>query len=199
MRLLPTNQEELTMKIRRLAMAAIVPGAFALAACQPVPIDPEECRGTIGAITVQNVIVPPDATCTLEGTRVEGNAEVLARGTLIARGASIGANVQAEGHKEVRIGRSSSVAGSIQVGQGAKVSVNDTRITGDLQVDANSGPIEARRNRVGGSIQIVGNRGANVIDSNRVAGNLQCKENLPAPTGSGNVVEGVKEDQCRRL
>ena len=30
-------------------------------------------------------------------------------------------------------------------------------------------------------------------------GNLQCKENVPSPTGGGNVVQGNKEDQCRRL
>jgi hypothetical protein len=38
-----------------------------------------------------------------------------------------------------------------------------------------------------------------VIASNRVDGNLQCKENSPAPTGGGNVVQGVKEDQCAQL
>ena len=30
----------------------------------------------------------------------------------------------------------------------------------------------------------------------RVDGNLQCKENRPAPSGSRNVVQGNKEDQC---
>jgi hypothetical protein len=38
-----------------------------------------------------------------------------------------------------------------------------------------------------------------VISQNRIDGNLQCKENNPAPTGGGNVVQGNKEDQCKRL
>jgi hypothetical protein len=34
---------------------------------------------------------------------------------------------------------------------------------------------------------------------NSVAGNLQCKENVPAPRGGNNVVQGNKEDQCAAL
>jgi hypothetical protein len=181
-----------------LAGLALGPAALTFAACQPT-VEPEDCRGALGAITVEKVIVPDGATCTLEGTRVRSNVEVGSGSTLVARTAAIGGNVQAEGHREVRIGRLSSVEGSIQLKQGTKVSVNDTRVIGDIQYDANGGPLEARRNRVDGSIQIVGNQGTNVIDSNRVGGNLQCKENVPAPTGGANIVEGVKEDQCRRL
>ncbi len=188
------------MNVRRLAALAAFPAIMAVAACQPSgSASPENCRGTIGAITVEKVIVPQDATCTLEGTRVQANVEVKTGATLIARDARIGGNVQSEGHREVRVGRSSTVGGSIQLKQGAKVSVNDTAVTGDIQYDANRGPLEALRNRVNGSIQIVGNRGTNTVVNNRVDGNLQCKENVPAPTGSGNVVQGNKEDQCRGL
>jgi hypothetical protein len=52
---------------------------------------------------------------------------------------------------------------------------------------------------VTGDIQSFTNRGAQYFNSNRVNGNLQCKSNVPAPTGSGNIVGGNKEDQCRRL
>jgi hypothetical protein len=37
------------------------------------------------------------------------------------------------------------------------------------------------------------------VSKNRIGGNLQCKENQLVPTGSANVVDGNKEDQCRRL
>lgn len=37
------------------------------------------------------------------------------------------------------------------------------------------------------------------IRGNTIDGNLQCKENLPAPTGGGNVVGGSAEDQCAAL
>jgi hypothetical protein len=52
---------------------------------------------------------------------------------------------------------------------------------------------------VNGDVQYFTNRGTISIRSNRIDGNLQCKENQPAPTGGSNVVQGNKEDQCRRL
>ena len=107
--------------------------------------------------------------------------------------------MQAENAAKVDVVGGSRVGGSIQVKQGGCAKVTDTAVTGDIQYDANRGPLEALRNRVNGSIQIVGNRGTNTVVNNRVDGNLQCKENVPAPTGSGNVVQGNKEDQCRGL
>jgi hypothetical protein len=52
---------------------------------------------------------------------------------------------------------------------------------------------------VGGSVQVFQNKGGVRLARNRIDGNLQCKENRPAPTGGGNVVQGNKEDQCARL
>ena len=46
---------------------------------------------------------------------------------------------------------------------------------------------------------MIKNAGGVTLASNHVDGNLQCKENRPAPTGSGNIVQGNKEDQCARL
>jgi hypothetical protein len=195
------------MKRTRLPILLLAPAALALAACQPGPTSPTTtspgaCRGTIGAVTVEDVIVPQGATCTLEGTRVRGNVEVKRDATLIARGVRVDGNVQAENQREVRVGRSSVLGGNVQAKQGARASVNDTIVGGDIQYEQNRGSLEARRNRVGGNIQVFTNRGSgttNVIEANRVDGNLQCKENAPAPTGGGNVVRGSKEDQCRRL
>ncbi|CAN5319374.1 hypothetical protein BH20ACT3_BH20ACT3_16820 [soil metagenome] len=188
------------MKLRQTAALALIPAALALAACEPTnPTSPGSCNGRIDGRTVEKVIVPQGATCVLENTRVQANVEVKRDTTLIARGARIGGNIQAENHREVRVGRSTTVGGSVQLEQGKKVSVRDTRVTGDIQYDANSGPLDATGNRVNGNIQIVGNRGSNEIRSNRVGGNLQCKENSPPPTGGGNIVDGNKEDQCRRL
>jgi len=50
-----------------------------------------------------------------------------------------------------------------------------------------------------GDVQYFGNRGTIKITRNRIDGNLQCKENVPAPSGGGNIVQGNKEDQCARL
>jgi hypothetical protein len=85
------------------------------------------------------------------------------------------------------------------VKQGGGASVVSSRITGDIQYDANRRYLKANRNRVGGSIQIVGNRGGAQIVRNVVIQNLECKQNRPAPTGSANVVHGSKENQCARF
>ena len=52
---------------------------------------------------------------------------------------------------------------------------------------------------VNGDVQMFQNTGGVRVARNRIDGNLQCKENRPAPTGGGNVVQGNKEDQCARL
>jgi hypothetical protein len=168
------------------------------AAVVPSPAFAEErkCRGTIGAITVDNLRVPQGATCTLGGTFVKGTIKVKADATLVARGVRIIGNVQAENAKRVVVKGSSRVGGSVQVKQGGSATVKWSRVTGDIQYDANSRYLRANRNRVGGSIQVIGNSGGAEIFHNVVNGNLQCKENSPRPTGGGNTVGGNKEDQC---
>jgi hypothetical protein len=37
------------------------------------------------------------------------------------------------------------------------------------------------------------------VRGNVVDGNLECKENVPAPVGGRNTVDGSKVDQCARL
>jgi hypothetical protein len=108
-------------------------------------------------------------------------------------------NVQGENARSVNVTDGSEIGGSVQVKQGGAARVLDSFITQDLQYDANRSMLEASRNRVGGSIQVFQNTGGVRIASNRVNGNLQCKENRPAPTGGGNIVQGSKEDQCARL
>lgn len=132
------------------------------------------CRGTIGAVSLDNLRVPSGATCRLSGTtiKVESGARLTATKVRV-----IG-NIQAEGHQSVSL-TSSTVGGSVQLMQGGSASIGSNRITGDVQ-----------------SFE---NRGTQTISNNRIGGNLQCKENVPAPKGSGNTVGGNAEDQCRRL
>ena len=157
------------------------------------------CRGTLGAITVDNLRVPQDASCTLNGTFVKGTIKVERNATLNARGVRVVGNVQGENAKNVVVTNSSRVGGSVQVKQGGAAAVTSSRITGDIQYDANSRYLKANGNNVGGSIQVVGNTGGAEIFRNVIDGNLQCKENRPAPTGGGNRVGGNKEDQCSRF
>jgi hypothetical protein len=172
-----------------------------LAAAIPQAAFGEErsCRGTMGAITVDNLRVPSGATCTLQGTRVKGTITVRRGATLIASRIKVIGNIQAENAKNVVVNGASRVGGSIQIKQGGGATVRGTRVKQDIQYDHNRKPLRAENNRVGGNIQVVGNRGGAVIAGNLVNGNLDCKENRPAPTGGGNRVGGSKTDQCERL
>jgi hypothetical protein len=147
-------------------------------AAAPAHAEERTCRGTIGAVTLDNVRVPQGATCTLDGTRVQGTITVGSRATLRAVQVRVVGNVQAENARHVLV-RASSVGGSVQHVQGGSAAVRNNRVTGDVQMFSNNGAIG--------------------INGNRINGNLQCKSNAPAPTGAGNVVDGNKEDQCRRL
>jgi len=155
------------------------------------------CTGTLGAITVDNLRVPQNASCTLNGTYVKGTIKVERNASLVANGVRVIGNVQAENHRNVVVRQSSRIGGSVQIKQGGSASVLSSRVTGDIQYDHNGRYLRANANRVGGSIQVIGNSGGAEIFRNVINGNLQCKENRPAPTGGGNTVGGNKEDQCR--
>jgi hypothetical protein len=181
-------------------------GSVLAAAILPSAARAEEttCRGTLRAVTVDNLRVPQDATCELIGTKVKGTITVKEDAVLRARGIRVIGNVQAENARNVVVTprRSSGVTyrshvgGSVQIEQGGAATVRRALVTGDIQYDANARYLTANRNRVGGSIQVVGNSGGAEIYRNVIDGNLQCKENRPRPTGNGNVVGGNKEDQC---
>jgi hypothetical protein len=162
-----------TPLIAALALAAGLGGTATAAA------EERTCRGTLGAVTVDNLRVPQDATCTLNGTRVQGTVKVERGATLRASAIRVIGNIQAENHRSVSVGSGSTVGGSIQLVQGGTAKLDANRVTGDIQLFAN--------------------RGTQSVTRNRVNGNLQCKENVPAPTGGGNIVQGNKEDQCARL
>jgi hypothetical protein len=180
---------------------ALVACAAAAALCLPAVASAEEtkCRGTLGAVTVDNLRVPDGATCVLDGTRVKGTVKVESDASLRAFGIRVVGNVQGENARKVAVRDGSRVGGSVQVKQGSKARVSDSKVKGDIQFDQNSGALRAASNKVGGSIQVVGNDALATITDNRVDGNLQCKENNPQPVGGGNVVQGNKEDQCASL
>jgi hypothetical protein len=137
-----------------------------------------ECRGAIGAETVDNLRIPEGATCRLSATRVMGTIKVEAGATLHAGTVSVVGNVQAENAAGVVVA-GATVGGSVQVKQGGGAEVTGSAVRGDIQV--------------------IGNRARASIFDNTIDGNLQCKENSPAPVGGGNLVRGSAEDQCARF
>ena len=156
------------------------------------------CQGSVGAVTVENLEVPQGASCTLDGTRVQGNIFVRNGASLTAQRVTVIGNIQAEGANFTGV-YSSTVGGSIQIKQGGSASIEGVSVIGDIQFESNYGVLSASGNQVGGNIQVFKNSAGITISNNSVNGNLQCKENNSAPTGGNNTVQGNKEDQCAGL
>ena len=178
--------------IATTTIAAVGIGAPAASA------EERSCRGTIGAITVDNLRVPQGESCVLQGTKVKGTIKVERAASLQASKVSVVGNVQGENARAVLVGNST-IGGSYQVVQGRNAGIVHSIVQGGILLDDNTRGLTVRANRVNDSIQVFQNTGGVKIESNRVDGNLQCKENAPAPTGGGNIVQGNKEDQCASL
>ena len=166
----------------------------------PVALAEERvCRGTIGPVTLDNVRVPENASCTLNRTRVKGTVKVGNNAVLRANDVLVIGNVQGENARNVMVLNGSRIGGSVQVVQGEAATVSDSRISGSIQYDSNNRQLRILRNVVDEDVQAFQNKGGIEIRDNRIDGNLQCKENRPPPIGGNNIVQGNKEDQCRRL
>ena len=190
------------MSVSLTGMMALVMGLTALLMAASVAQAEERvCRGTIGGATVDNVRVPQGASCTLNGTRVEGTVKVERNAKLFANGIRVKGNVQSEGFRTIFLRENSVVVGSVQLENGldgGSSNVLNSRINGDLQFFSNEARMVARGNTILANFQANQNKGGLVIQNNRIAENLQCQSNNPAPVGSGNTA-GDKEGQCTRV
>jgi hypothetical protein len=190
-----------SMLIRRVVLIALA-SALALVVAVPVALAEERvCRGTIGTTTVDNLRVPQGATCTLDGTRVEGTIKVENRAKLYANGVRVIGNIQSEGFQTIVVREGSRVGGSVQLENGRSGGIGkviSSRINGDMQFFSNQARMVAHGNTILANLQVVSNTGGVVLKNNTIAENLQCKQNNPAPTGGGNRA-GDKEGQCRNL
>ena len=189
------------MRIRTLTASwtALTIAAAVLGVSTPVNAEERVCRTTIGAITLDNVRVPANASCTLMRTRVKGTIKVERSATLRAEGVVVIGNVEGEGARNVMVLDTSRVGGSVKVVQGGSATVSNSHVDDNILYDTNRQPVRVRSTTVGGDVQAFQNRGGVEIRNNRIDGNLQCKANNPAPIGGNNVVQGNKQDQCSRL
>lgn len=194
------------MKRRLVIGLLILIAPFAVVA--PAHADDRRCTGTIRAVHIDgNVIVPSGESCALRGTRVDDNVFVRRGAVLEAYGVRVGGNVQAENHRRVLVKprvvndtvRRSRIGGDIQLFDGRRGKIRRTVIGGNLQVKQNTGFQATVRNVIDADLQAFSNTGGFRIYRNRIDGNLQCKSNDPRPVGGRNIVQGNKEDQCRRL
>jgi hypothetical protein len=187
------------MRIVHITATALVLAIGAVASVSTASAEERACRGTLGRVTVDNLRVPEGYTCTLERTRVKGTIKVETGATLQAGGIVVVGNVQAEGARSVVIAGGSRIGGSVQIVQGGSARIAGSTVDGSIQLESNRRALVVETTTVGADVQAFQNRGGVRISRNAIDGNLQCKENAPAPTGGGNVVQGSKEDQCRRL
>lgn len=184
----------MSLSILRLAACALALASASFAA----HAEETRCTGTIGARSLDNIVVPDGQVCTLNGTRANGTLKVGRGASLQANGVRINGNLQAEGALQVNVGSGSTFGGSVQIKQGGGASIANSRIKGDLQFDENVYPLAATDNLIGGNLQAVKNFGGLTIERNVIDSVLECKENSPAPVGGGNSASS-KVDQCARL
>jgi len=195
--------------MKRILLPLLMALAAALLVAPAAHAGDVRCTGKIGARSIgNNVVVPKGKTCTLAGTRVDGNVKVRPGARLNARGAKIEGNIQATSARYVLVSRRwngqryvrTRVDGDIQLDRGRGSNVRFAVIDGNLQVKQNRSRRQfAVRNRINGDLQAFSNRGGYRIFRNVIDGNLQCKSNKPRPGGGKNKVSGNKENQCRRL
>lgn len=172
----------MTTILRRSVIATgalVLTAPLALSMAPAAQADEVTCRGTLGAVTVDDLRVPDGASCRLVGTTVEGTITVGTGSRLATVRVVVEGNIQAEGFDRVVVRNGSRIGGSIQLVQGGSAKVLRSTVNGDVQLFGNSGPVLAR---------------GNTID-----GNLQCKDNSRTPAGGANTVGGSSEDQCASL
>jgi hypothetical protein len=115
----------MTMKVStivRSSCALLLLAGAGLTTVGPAAAEERTCRGTIGAVVLDNLRVPQGATCTLNGTRLQGTIKVEGGATLNASTVRVNGNVQGEGARSVTV-LDSRVGGSIQLVQGQAANI----------------------------------------------------------------------------
>jgi hypothetical protein len=122
--------------IRTLRGALALSVSFLASLSTTAMAEERVCTGTLGAVTVDNLLVPPNATCTLYGTRVKGTVKVESNAKLSARKVMVIGNVQAENARLVLVMEKSRIGGSVQVVKGGGATVSDSYVNGNILYDA---------------------------------------------------------------
>ena len=125
-----------------VGVTALAPGATA---ASDTP-----CTGTILAVTVENIVVPPNAVCKLVGTQVLGNVRVETNATFDATNANIHGNVWSNRAFFTDLYTGTKVGGDVQIKNSAvDTDICGTEIGGDLQFEGVIGTLDAARVGVG--------------------------------------------------
>lgn len=158
--------------------------------------DDYECSGTLESVMVDDLIVPMNSTCTLQGVQVKGNISVYEGAVLYAYAVDVGGNLQAEYAENVEISQGSYVGGNIQFVEGGALSVSSVTVMGNIEVEESYGPVDITNSTIHGDVQLGENSGGITVNNNMIYSDLECEDNYPEPSLSGNTVHGDREGQC---
>jgi hypothetical protein len=159
-------------------------------------VSPRHCDGTLGAVRVGRVRVPPRATCRLLGTTVGGGVRIGPAGTLVARRAAIRGDVVGRSARLVEITAGSSVGGRLALARGGAATVRRAEIGRELVWTAQAGRLMVHQSLVRGSLMLARSGGPIVLTGNRIGGDLRCSQNRRTPVRGANQVLGRREGQC---
>jgi len=171
------------------------------------------CVGSRANLTVQNVIVPMGATCTLTGMRVLGNIEVKERARVTVRTSTVNGDIIAEqgsiarvvggtlsggvhglAAQSINISGGAIIAGDILTEETAAVVVGTGTTACNIEI-LNGGTANISGTRVTGSIKFEENRGRVAASSNQVAGNFEAYLNTGGAAFNSNRITGNM--QCK--
>lgn len=129
-------------------------------------------------------------TVSIAGTTIDGGLQVLENTNRLA-----GADVIVV---RVRVNDSSEISKNT-----GGVMFNRNRIDENAEIGENTRRTSVQGNVVGDNLTIAKNRGGTKVRNNRAGDNIDCVDNVPRPTGGGNVGgadgKGSKTGQCARL
>ena len=179
--------------------AAAMTLLVALASSAAVRADDFQCTGSLGAIQVGNLVVPQNASCTLNGTIVNGNLYVYTNATLDAHDVWVNNDIQADGAAHVNVYAGSSVGGNLEVVHSGAADIQAVDIHNNLYFNENHQFLNVSSNTIGGNLQASKNTGGVTINGNHIGGNLQCRENVPPPSGAAISSQAIWRISVRTL
>jgi hypothetical protein len=143
--------------------------------------------------------VPRNARCTFTDVRILGGLELREGSSLVGTRLTVSGRVQADRALELVLD-DSRLFGELIFERGGSVTIRDTDIERKVELRANLGVITVSDSWIDDSLTLESNRGGPFTLLRNTSERLQCKENDPAPTGGGNVVEGGEDGgQCEGL
>jgi hypothetical protein len=146
------------------------------------------CRGVLGPVAVDDVVVPARGSCVLEGTQVSGDVVIRHDGSLRAGiDSAVQGDILGRKHATVSISRIV-VGGRVECSECLRVNIFETEIGGDVRLEGTVEAIFVNASTIHGDLEIVGGTaGAEVTRGAGVEGDLVFGANA----GSLTIVRGT--------